>query len=306
MAFQLRHHLDGVFVARADKVEEVASCRRYHVATKMIQQPRYNGFTLKEIRIVGFAFALFFLCVLWGCGGKEEESLSRESAARPATQVGREGTSYETVAVQNGGTISGTVIFKGSWTQPTIPVTKDQEVCGKTKKDPSLLVSESGEVQNAVVYIADIHKGKNIQPKKVTLDQKDCQYRPHVLAFLAGSTVEVKNPDGILHNIHSYSEKNDPFNLAQPKFKKTLTVEIEKPEIVPIKCDVHGWMSGWFFVAANPYFNVTDNNGTFQLATVPPGNYTLQVWHEKLGTQSRKIEVKRDETVEVKFEFPAT
>lgn len=165
------------------------------------------------------------------------------------------------------------------------------------------MVSESGEVKNAVVYIADIQKGKTMEPQEITLDQKNCEYHPHVLAFPAGSTVEIKNPDGILHNIHSYSEKNDPFNLAQPKFKKTLTVTIEKPEIIIVKCDVHSWMSGWLFVAASPYFSVTDNEGGFKLADVPLGEHVLEVWHEKLGKQSRKIKVGSNETAEVKFEF---
>ena len=93
-----------------------------------------------------------------------------------------------------------------------------------------------------------------MEPQKVTLDQKGCEYRPHVLVFPTGSTVEIRNSDGILHNIHGYSEKNDPFNLAQPKFKRTLILKIEKPEIIPIKCDVHGWMSGWVFVAENHAF----------------------------------------------------
>jgi len=205
--------------------------------------------------------------------------------------------------VQNGGTISGEVIFKGKWTPSTIPVTKDQEVCGKSKKDPSLLVSKRGEVQNAVVYVTEIRKGKKMEPQKVALDQKGCEYHPHVLAFPVGSDVEIKNPDGILHNIHSYSEKNDPFNLAQPKFKKTLTVKIEKPEVIPVKCDVHGWMSGWFFVAENPYFSVTDNAGNFKLTDVPAGTYTLEVWHETLGKLSKKATVKPKEKVEVTFEL---
>ena len=115
--------------------------------------------------------------------------------------------------------------------------------------------------------------------------------------------MEIKNPDGILHNIHSYSETNDPFNLAQPKFKKTLTVTIENPEIISVKCDVHSWMSGWFFVAENPYFSVTDREGSFKLADVPPGEHVLEVWHEKLGKQSRKIKVGSNEAVEVKFDF---
>src|SRR3990172_7287681 len=150
---------------------------------------------------------------------------------------------YEGGAVSDGGTITGVVKFKGAAPAPKkLEVTKDKEVCAKTaKNDPTLLVS-GGNLVNAVVSITDIKKGKKMEPQKVTLDQNGCEYKPHVMAFGAGSTVEVLNPDGILHNVHSYSKVNSPFNMAQPKFKKTLTVKIDKPEVINVKCDVHASM----------------------------------------------------------------
>ena len=211
---------------------------------------------------------------------------------------------YEGGTVSDGGTISGVVKFKGAAPAPKkLEVTKDKEVCAKTAKtDPSLIVS-GGNLVNAVVHITDVKKGKKMEPQKVTLDQKGCEYHPHVLAFPAGSTLEILNPDGVLHNVHSYSQKNPTFNLAQPKFKKTLTVKIEKPEVINLKCDVHGWMSGWLFVAENPYHSVTDNKGSFKLTDVPPGTYTLEVWHETLGKQSQKVTVKANEEAKVSFEL---
>ncbi len=211
---------------------------------------------------------------------------------------------YEGGAVKDGGSISGVVKFKGSAPAPKkLEVTKDKEVCAKTAKtDPSLIVS-GGNLVNAVVSITDIKKGKKIEPQKVTLDQNVCEYKPHVLAFTAGSSVDIGNPDGILHNIHSYSKVNPAFNIAQPKFKKIVTVKIDKPEIISVKCDVHGWMSGWFFVAENPYFSVTDNAGSFKLTDVPPGTYNLEVWHETLGKLSLKVTVKAKEEVKVTFEL---
>ena len=77
--------------------------------------------------------------------------------------------------------------------------------------------------------------------------------------------LKIINPDGILHNVHSYSKVNSPFNQAQPKFKKTLEVKIEKPEAVEVKCDVHGWMHGWLVATETPYFAVTDKSGSFKL-----------------------------------------
>lgn len=211
---------------------------------------------------------------------------------------------YDGGAVKDGGTISGVVKFKGTAPAPKeLSVTKDKQVCAKTPKtDPSLIVSD-GNLVNAVVTIADIKKGKKMEPQKVTLDQKGCEYHPHVLAFPAGSTVEILNPDGVLHNVHSYSKVNSPFNKAQPKFKKKLAVKIEKPEAIEVKCDVHGWMQGWLYSAANPYFSVTDDKGSFELTDVPPGTYTVEVWHETLGKTSQKVTVKPKEEAKVSFEM---
>lgn len=211
---------------------------------------------------------------------------------------------YEGGTVSDGGTISGIVKFKGTAPAPKkLEVTKDKEVCAKTPKVDKSLVVSGGNLVNAVVYITDIKKGKRVEVKKVTLDQKGCEYHPHVLAFPAGATVEILNPDGILHNVHSYSKINSPFNMAQPKFKKSMEVKIDKPEAINVKCDVHGWMDGWLFAAPNPYYGVTDDKGTFKLTDVPAGTYTVEVWHETLGRQSQKVTVKPKEETKVNFEM---
>ncbi len=211
---------------------------------------------------------------------------------------------YDGGAVSDGGSISGTVKFKGNAPAPKkLDVSKDKEVCGKTPKVDQSLIVNNGNLANAVVMITDIKKGKKSEVKKVTLDQNGCEYKPHVLAFQAGSTVEILNPDGILHNVHSYSKVNSPFNIAQPKFKKTLDQKIDKPEAIQVKCDVHGWMEGWLVAAPNPYFAVTDNSGNFKLTDVPAGTYNVEVWHEKLGKSSQKVTVKGKEDAKASFEL---
>jgi plastocyanin len=211
---------------------------------------------------------------------------------------------YEAQTVNNGGTIVGVVKFKGTAPKPKqLQVTKDQKVCGKTPKfDQSLMVAQ-GDVDDSVVFISDIQKGKKMETGHITLDQRGCEYHPHVLAFPAGATLDILNPDGILHNIHSYSKINSPFNLAQPGFKKTISVKIDKPETIRIQCDVHDWMHGWLFAADNPYYSVTDKNGNFRITEVPPGTYTLKVWQETLGTLSQKVTVKPNEETKVTFEL---
>ena len=211
---------------------------------------------------------------------------------------------YQGGDVKDGGTISGTVKFKGTAPAPQkLDVSKDKEVCAKTPKLDQALVVNSGNLVNAVVTITDISKGKKIELKKVTLDQQGCEYHPRVQAFPAGTTLEILNPDGILHNVHSFSKANSPFNMAQPKFKKSMEVKIEKPEVIELKCDVHGWMHGWLVVTENPYFAVTDNSGSFKLTDVPAGTYSVEIWHEKLGKTSQKVTVKAKEDAKVSFEM---
>lgn len=211
---------------------------------------------------------------------------------------------YEGGVVSNGGSIAGVIKFKGTAPAPKpLTVNKDTEVCGKTAKlDPSLVVAGDNLV-DAVVYLTDIKKGKKMELAKVTMDQNGCEYKPHVIAFPAGSSVDFLNPDGILHNVRTNSKINTPMNMAQPKFKKTMTQKFDKPEAIPVRCDVHSWMSGWLFVAANPYFQLTDKSGAYKLADVPPGDYTLEVWHGTLGKQSKKITVKAKEEAKADFEF---
>lgn len=211
---------------------------------------------------------------------------------------------YQAETVKDGGTITGTVRFDGPPPRPSpIEISKDRDVCGAAPHyDESLEVSARGAVANAVVSIADVEKGAPLTPLKgVKLDQKGCEYIPHVLAFPAGSTVDIINSDGILHSIRTDSKRNPPLDMAQPGFKKVITVSVEAPELISVSCDAHSWMQGWWFVAGNPYYALTGADGSFAIKDVPPGTYTLRVWQEKLGTQERKVTVEPGKAVSVDF-----
>lgn len=212
---------------------------------------------------------------------------------------------YEVVAVADGGTISGEVKFAGDPPTPAkVEVTKDQEVCGKTEKiDESLVVSANKGIKNVVVSISGMQKGKKLPDQGAVLDQKDCRYAPHVVLTPAGAEMSILNSDGILHNIHSYSTKNPPFNKAQPKFRKEIKEKFAEPENVKLTCDAHGWMSGWVVVMDHPYYTVTNDDGTFTLSEVPPGEYELKFWHETLGEMVRKVAVKPKEETKVVVEM---
>lgn len=211
---------------------------------------------------------------------------------------------YEAVAVADGGTLSGTVKVGGTPPAPQkIEVTKDPEVCGKEKTKPELVVGAGGGLANAVVTVKAA-KGKKLDPPAANpvFDQKGCEFRPHVLAFPAGSTIDITNSDGILHNIHTFSTANPATNMAQPKFKPRIQLKIEKPE-GPIKvvCDAHGWMSAVWFAMDHPYYAVTGEDGSFKIADLPAGDYEVEVWHETLGKKMEKAAIKAKEETKVSW-----
>lgn len=205
---------------------------------------------------------------------------------------------------QGGGTVVGEVKYQGTPPAPgMLKVTKDTEVCGKEKTSLELVVGPDKGIQWAVVSVAGA-KGSPPKPaKKPALDQKGCEFHPHVLLVPAGAEVDILNSDGVLHNIHTFSTSNPPFNKSQPKFKKVIEAKFDKPEIVKVKCDVHGWMGGWVVVMDHPWHAVTDAKGTFKLENVPAGKHKVEVWHETLGKVAKEVEVKAGAETRVAFEL---
>ncbi|MDA1001462.1 MAG: carboxypeptidase regulatory-like domain-containing protein [bacterium] len=207
---------------------------------------------------------------------------------------------YKGGAVSGGGSISGKILYGGAPVSPKkLSANKDKAVCAKSPIFSEALVIKGGGLQWAVVSIKGIKSGKEF-PKSMAnaeVDQAGCVYLPHVAVMQAGSQIVIKNSDGILHNVHTYPGKtgNKTANLAQPKFKKKLKMKktyFSKPGIVSVKCDVHDWMSGFIVAADHPYYAVTGPDGSFKLDGVPAGSYTVEVWHETLGTQTMKVTVK--------------
>ena len=213
------------------------------------------------------------------------------------------GTSTQ-VTAQGGGSIVGEVKFAGTAPAPkVVKVNKDNQACGDEKKSEDLVVGPDKGIRWAVVSLAGA-KGPAPKPaQKPVLDQKGCQFGPHVLQVPAGAEVDILNPDGVLHNIHTFSTANPSINKAQPKFKKVLTEKFDKPEIIRVQCDAHSWMQGWIVVAAHPQYAVTDAAGAFKLDNVPPGKHTVEVWHETLGKMTKEVEVKAGAPTKVTFEL---
>ncbi len=203
---------------------------------------------------------------------------------------------YTVKAVGNGGSIKGTINYSGKAPAPKLlTVDKDKQVCDSHPKySEELLVNgKNGGIKNVVVAIKNISSGKDwdLPEAGLAMEQKGCWFYPHVLIVPAGVTFYVTNNDGILHNIHTHSTKNKIVNKAQPKFVKKLRMKFDLAENISISCDVHSWMKGWVAVADHPYYAVTDENGSFDISQVPPGTYSIELWHETLGSQTKEITV---------------
>ena len=217
---------------------------------------------------------------------------------------------YQEGSVANGGSISGKITFSGKAPAPRmIKIDKDQGVCGKEKASQDLLVGKGGGIQNVVVKITGIKSGKKWDlADEITIDQKGCRFAPHVSIFKPGATMVMLNPDGITHNTHTSSRKNPPLNRQQPKFKEKMKIKnkFKAPETIKLHCHIHEkWMGAWIIVADSPYIAVTDVSGSFKIDNVPPGDYTVEIWQEKFGSQTAKVSVKGGSDTEVSASFKA-
>ena len=210
--------------------------------------------------------------------------------------------------ISAGGSITGTVKYDGKIPRMKKLKMDAEPICSAKHLTPVtaewLLAGENGELKNAFVYIKEGLGNREypVPEEPVVLDQNGCIYSPHVLGLQVGQNLEIRNSDGILHNIHAKPAVNKEFNRAQPKFKKKMIVTFDKPEIMlPVTCDVHPWMRGWIGVLNHPCFTVTDESGTFSIDGLDPGNYIVEVWHEKLGTKSAEVTVSDDKGAIVDF-----
>jgi plastocyanin len=207
------------------------------------------------------------------------------------------------------GNVTGMVALEGT------PPAADQirmnsdPVCVKEATNTEteyFVVGDGGGLGNVFVYVKEGLGGRSFPTpsEPLTLDQDGCRYHPHVFGIQVGQTLEIVNSDPTLHNIHATPAANDEFNTGQPiegmKFDLTFT---SAEVMVPFKCDVHGWMNAYVGVLDHPYFAVSDSSGTFDISTLPPGEYVIEAWHEKLGTQTQNVTIGEKETKEISFTF---
>jgi hypothetical protein len=164
---------------------------------------------------------------------------------------------------------------------------------------------KNGRLENALVRVRGEVKGQPAAPAQpAVIDQHQCTYLPRVQGAVAGQPMVIKNSDGTLHNVRGYAGAKSVFNVAQPPMAKAM----ERPlpadvEVIRLKCDIHSWMTAWVVVNPNPYFATTNAEGSFDIEDVPVGTYTLEAWHEVLGTKTAQVTVKEGQQATVSFEF---
>lgn len=200
-------------------------------------------------------------------------------------------------AALGAGNVSGEVKFTGA--KPKVEHIKmdADPVCKKEHTSPvakgDVVVNGNGTLANVLVYLKDAKAPANMaKPAAMTFDQNGCMYKPHVFGLVTGQTLKIVNSDPTLHNVHALPKSNPSFNMGMATKGQTIEKSFTKPEMaIRIKCDVHGWMNAYTSVFDHPYFAVTDESGKFTIKDVPPGEYTIEAWHEKYGTKNAKVSV---------------
>ena len=244
------------------------------------------------------------ILVAIGCGSGRHDATAAppagETAAPAAAAQGAGGSARVTGSV----TFNGTAPAAAKIKMDADPVCQLQHPQGRESEE---VVASNGKLANVFVYVKSGLEGKTFPAPTtpVTLDQHGCWYQPHVLGIQVNQPLEIVNSDQTLHNINVKPATNQPFNIAQPMQGMKSTKKFAKPEVmIKTKCNVHPWMSAYIGVVAHPFFAVTGEDGSFSLAGLPAGTYTLEAWHEQFGVKTQSVTVADGETQSVSFAFP--
>lgn len=209
-----------------------------------------------------------------------------------------------------GGTVTGRVEFEGAPPERTPVQFGGEKQCalihgGQAPLTETVVVNDNKTLRNVLVYVTGEVPGTYAPPAEpVVYQQEGCVFKPHVAAVMVGQAIEVINDDALLHNTRAQSKKGQAFNIAQPVKGMKARKMMKAQEIgIPLKCDVHFWMVAYLHVLAHPFFAVTGEDGRFSIAGLPAGTYTLEAWHEKLGTKTLTVTVAEGAEAAANFSF---
>ena len=249
------------------------------------------------MHVVSAAGSVLFLLIAIACGGG--------STPPPGAPAG------PAVDPATAGTVTATVKFDGVVPPPKMMRLDGDPKCvsengASERADESLVVGQNQALHNAFVYVKDGLGafGFPVPAEPVLLDQDKCRYTPRVLGVRVGQPLSIRNSDPLLHNVRANGTINQGFNMSTPlegvSFERTFAT---REVMVPFKCDVHAWMTAFVGVLDHPYFGTTTPEGKVVLANLPPGTYTIEAWHETLGTRTEQVTIGAKETKDVAFTF---
>ncbi|MFZ0865937.1 MAG: carboxypeptidase regulatory-like domain-containing protein [Candidatus Sulfotelmatobacter sp.] len=210
------------------------------------------------------------------------------------------------------GKITGTVKLSGTAPHMKgIDMSKDPYCVKQHVNNPghleTVVVGEGDGLENVVLYISDWSGPATVTTAVPVFDQKNCMYTPHVLAMDVNEQFKVVTSDQTTHNIHPLPNPmtgNIPWNQSQPPGAAPIEKSWKAAEVIPVQCNIHPWMHGWFVVVKGPYAT-TDDKGAYTINNVPPGSYTVTAWQEDYGTQTAKVTVAAGGSGTADFTFKA-
>lgn len=235
--------------------------------------------------------------VLTGCGSHPTQPVAEKP--KPVE--------YFHVDPATAGAITGRIEFHGAKVKPRKIDTNSDAGCPQTVYEDTVVTGKNGGLANAFVYIQSGLEGKRFEPphEAVVLDQHGCTFVPRVIGVQAGQMLGVKNSDNVSHNIHPMPTNNREWNQQQAPGTPDLEHKFPRADVmIPVKCNVHSWMRAYIGVLEHPYFAVTSANGEFSFANVPPGDYTVAAWHEKLGELKQQVHLSASGKATVNFTYP--
>jgi plastocyanin len=248
------------------------------------------------MRFPAFFSSFVILAFVAGCSSKPE------SSPNPAAGGGKH------VDAATAGTVTGRVTFEGTPPAPEPLKMASDPACtagsGPNPQNDAVLIHDGG-VQNVFVYVKaglDPAYSFDVPSTPVELDQRGCRYVPRVFGVRVGQPITVLNGDDTLHNVHSLPKNNREFNNSMNMKGERRSYTFDKPEVmVRFKCDVHSWMAAYAGVMASPFFAVTKPDGSFEIAGLPPGTYTIEAWHERFGTRTQQVTLGDHQTQTISF-----
>lgn len=219
-----------------------------------------------------------------------------------------------TCGVAHAGSITGKIVYEGDvppvLSKP-LDVSSDPNCVHHTEDNPVmneiLVLGDNKELANVIVRVTKGLPDKEwpVPEEPYRMTQEGCKYSPHVNVVRLGQTLYVLNPDKIFHNVNCAPKINTPQNRAMPANTTVLEFNFDKVEEEPFrfKCDVHPWMMAYCAVLDHPFYDISEKDGLFEIKDLEPGEYEIEAWHERLGTQTATLTVTADAAAEANFTF---